>query len=312
MSSPLSSLEPGTSSSLDVFHRSTAVVKSWFKTWLSNSTSQYYTYPISIVSQGIYAMSMLCRWAKYAVPRSLYALRGPVQPEAPSNRPKPSSRGSQNLTAIEDAGSVNTQTGSSNGSSTITVFTSQMEHHNTYSMDCPDDLEPGLRKAIATLKAKISSQLDLGLDMLEIMVEAGAKADQANTGLIEAAAESGAWDNGFWALCALKVRITTIKLAHWAEMIENGPIKSMGGPSDYQGGSRNINEEIWAGRINECAHPNSTDMAGVSHKQVPLCVPPDPQESYSPWPSDLFGDDPMFWFDGWGRLDATTMNSTAQ
>jgi hypothetical protein len=84
LSDSLTNLGPGTSSALDIFYQSSTALKAWFDAWLTIPVMSYYSLPQPTFSLIVYAVTMLGRWAKYAVPPATLQKKSevPLDPSA--------------------------------------------------------------------------------------------------------------------------------------------------------------------------------------------------------------------------------------
>ncbi|KAI9147990.1 Transcription factor himD [Paramyrothecium foliicola] len=179
---------PRKHSPLDDFYLSNAALRAWFDDWLSFPASSYYLLPLPISLDIIYAITILGRWAKLAAPSAV--------PPTTSALP------------VDPSGSYNNKVSETAGTGGDT------QHRPPSSMhDC------NLARTVMALKAQLSVQPGLSLDVTGLLGKLGDKFEQASAALAAQGEDSQAWGYNIWAQSATKLKIVQLKVEQWAEMV---------------------------------------------------------------------------------------------
>jgi hypothetical protein len=257
-------------------------------------------------SQLIYAVTMLCRWAKIAAPQNTqHAYPSPMPSDLSSNTT------TSTLAIIEAVNMAAMHVSTPSGSSTTAASAASPEpptpHPLWHTREC---MEPGLAAAVAALKNQLATQPGLMLNTPELFSAIRSKLEQASLLISEDPTEPGQWNGNIWGLSATKVRITQAKLERWAEIIATG----VGGHlrcNDHQSGipdgTDSDDDEVHGGGHMIAA---DTVMTGVTGAYNPLLYSnPEGWAVNTQWSNDLFeGLDPGLWYEGTGDWGVTMMN----
>lgn len=280
----------GRGTPLDKLYQSSAALRNWFDTWLLVPASSYFRHPLSILSQLVYAITMLGRWAQLATPRTVYE----------GGTPMPAGHGSSMYSSDSQ---IPTKSLAENRPAVL------YNQRGELRQQCCDQ---DLIQAVAALQLQLQSQPGLIINIPEILSTICTRCEQVNSLFQETSPEDGKTENNVWTFSALKVRITRVKLEKWAETVA----AAAEGP-DRVGKAENARR--W-----RVSHPQTLDTAGnmgapgselvtngFAHDQTQIQNFLDS----TPWTSDLLdGIDPSAWFDGdldWSTLVMDSMgNST--
>ncbi|OHE90960.1 hypothetical protein CORC01_13737 [Colletotrichum orchidophilum] len=206
LSKSLDSISAGSTSALDAFYQSNAALKAWFDTWLSVPKDFFYCIPISIASHMVYAIMMMSRW-------SWLTTTGHPPPE-PRTEPEPvdPSDGNPNaaLAAMEAAISPNTP------ASTSSPSTGGTKASSPWQTTLPDK---DLPQVLAALKAQLSTQPDLMLDVEGYLNRTIAQLHSIDAAYSEMSVDEGEWRGNIWSLGATKVKIAMLRQQRWSKII---------------------------------------------------------------------------------------------
>ncbi|KAI2604640.1 hypothetical protein GGR54DRAFT_454610 [Hypoxylon sp. NC1633] len=181
ISKSLASLSLDSASSLDIFYRSSAALKSWFDDWLSIDVADYFVLPMPASAQLINAVIMLARWSKLSSP-------------SPNFTPAPPSASTQ---------IVRSDPGCS-GMASVPAVASR-------------EIDPAIPAALRAIRSHLISQPELQIDVLGIIQAMATRFEQARE---EGERQSGAgWENDIWDMAARKIKGTRLKLERWAELV---------------------------------------------------------------------------------------------
>ncbi|OLN85418.1 hypothetical protein CCHL11_07974 [Colletotrichum chlorophyti] len=201
LSKSLDSLSSGSTLALDAFYQSNVALKSWFDTWLSIPVEAFYTMPLSLAFHMIYGVVMINRWAWLAA-RSSASSNPKFDAADPSdNNPN------DILVAMETAINLDPPASSSNPSSSS---------KDTPPWATPDE---NLPHVLSALKAQLSTQPDLTLDVADYVERVIAQLKSVDMKLKEWSVDSGPWRGNIWTLGATKVKIAQLRQKRWAEMV---------------------------------------------------------------------------------------------
>ncbi|KKF94762.1 hypothetical protein CFO_g2879 [Ceratocystis platani] len=181
------SLPGDTPSPLDGFYRSHAALKAWFDDFMTLPIPSYYCIPLPVSMNMIHAVTILGRWAKLSTP---YGHLAPTpQPEDPS-------------------GAWNNPLNEPKDSASSTLDDSILPTGDSR-----------LIRTLAMLKAQISTQPSLSLDVTGIMEILCNKLEQASSALSARDIDSQAQEYNVWIFQTTKLRIAHFKLQQWAEIV---------------------------------------------------------------------------------------------
>ncbi|KXH32998.1 hypothetical protein CSAL01_05934 [Colletotrichum salicis] len=203
LSKSLDSISAGSTSALDAFYQSNAALKGWFETWLSVPQEFFYCIPISIASHMVYAVMMMSRW-------SWLTTRGKTPPE-PQTDPADPSEDNPNvaLAAMEAAISPNTPASTSTPSA-------ETKASSPWQTTLPDE---DLPQVLAALKARLSTQPDLMLDVEGYLNRIVAQLQAIDALYSEMSIDEGEWRGNIWSLGATKVKIAMLRQQRWSKII---------------------------------------------------------------------------------------------
>ncbi|KHO11616.1 Winged helix-turn-helix transcription repressor DNA-binding protein [Metarhizium robertsii ARSEF 23] len=278
----------GRGTPLDKLYQSSAALRNWFDSWLSVPASSYFRHPTTIMSQLVYAITMLGRWAQLATPRTVYE----------GGTPMPLGEGSSAYNADSQMGT--------NGLSESKSF--QGYNQGDQKPRCGESVDQDLIAALAGLQSQLQSQPGLTINIPEILSSMCSKCEQVNNIFQQTAPEEEKMDNNVWTFSALKVRITRVKLERWAELVAaaaegHDRLSKAAHPQEWRGSYPQTSS------ANMGQPPNGMANNGFAQDQTQIQNFLDS----TPWTSDLLnGIDPTVWFDGyldWGTL---VMNSMGQ
>ncbi|KAI0127084.1 hypothetical protein BJ170DRAFT_596643 [Xylariales sp. AK1849] len=274
LSESFTSLSLRSPTTLDVFYRSHAALKSWFESWLSVDITDYFYLPMPASAQLITAITMLSRWAKLG---------------AGGTDPSPNSSG--------DA---------SNTAAVIDPSTYQIPI-SLASVPTNPEPEPAVALAIAKIKAQIRSQPDLQLDIVGILRALVTRFEEARAEV--SMVQGGVWENNIWDLAARKISITKLKLERWAEIVS-----TVGAEGLLSRGYEPADSSVeGAGFIRHSIGIRSGPMDGVERSEN-LELPPgqDAWQYNNMFAHDLFdglGLDQNFFFDDGGDYGTAVLNN---
>ncbi|KAI2604519.1 uncharacterized protein GGS25DRAFT_534938 [Hypoxylon fragiforme] len=201
ISNSLSSLSIDTASSLDIFYRSSAALKSWFDFWLSIDVADYFILPMPASAQLINAVILLARWSKLSSPSPNFVPSSSVvmppstqqhqqqqQQQPPTVRDDPACSGMNNASALAALGAK--------------------------------DIDPAIPAAVRAIRNHLLSQPELQqLDVLGILHTMSARFEQARATAEERDRSACVWDNDIWEMAGRKIKGTRVKLVRWAELV---------------------------------------------------------------------------------------------
>jgi hypothetical protein len=280
LSDSFTSMSLGGPSTLDIFFRSNAALKSWFEFWLSIEVSDYFYLPMSACSQLIMAVTLLSRWAKLAGVDPI--TRTSTHPDTLNSR-----------AASQDV----TDPSSYPNRATESIADSKLP-----------ETEPAVVSAIVAIKAQIRSQPELQFDVMGILRALVTRFERARAEVSEV--QGGQWDNIIWDLAAKKISITRLKLERWAEIV------STVGPEGFLTKKYEPSE----GPVPDSAHaetqlPRSGPMDGVERSETYEYLPPQQgQDMSSYFAHDLFnglGLDQNFFYDEAGDYGTVVLENLA-
>jgi hypothetical protein len=263
----------GGPSTLDAFYRSNAALRSWFEQWLSMETSDLFHLPMPACAQLIVAVTMLARWAKIS-----------------SKDPAPNTPGGSLYTRAKAQGLTDPSARSTPSAKT--------------SESIPHDTDSATRAAIANIKAQISSQPDLNIDVVGILHALVARFEDARAGASEI---QGGWNNNIWDLAAKKISITKLKLERWTEIVStmgaDALLARRYNPNQYLSDEEEEEEESSAGPMDGVEAPENPE---------PITTWQDGYQYNNMFAQDLFdglGLDQNFFYDDSGDYGTVVLNN---
>ncbi|KAI1138017.1 hypothetical protein F5Y05DRAFT_404330 [Hypoxylon sp. FL0543] len=187
LSNSLASLSLESASSLDIFYRASAALRSWFEDWLSIEVTDYFVLPMPMSAQLINAVTMLARWSKLSSPGYNITL-------APTSAAGAAPRQI-----------VRTDPGCG-GAATISVPPFGAK-----------DIDPAIPAAVHAIGNHLLSQPELHIDVPGILEAMASRFEKAR----EVSEKQGdtLWENDTWDMAAKKIKGTRLKLERWAELV---------------------------------------------------------------------------------------------
>ncbi|KAG5927639.1 hypothetical protein E4U42_002006 [Claviceps africana] len=278
----------GRGTPLDKLYQASAALRNWFHNWSLVPVSSYFRLPLSCMSQLVYAITMLGRWAQLATPRTVYE----------GGTPMPTCAGSSMY----------------NSDPQILRAKSLIDNRPATRQNKGDGLkqqsgDQDLIQAVAALQLQLQSQPDLNINIPEILSTICSRCEQVNSIFRQTSSSNEKTENNLWTVSALKIRITRVKLEKWAETVA-----AAAEGSDRAAGVDNVQQ--WRG-----SYPQTSDATGnIGTPGSGLVSSGFAQDQTqiqnflgsTPWTSDLLdGVDPTIWFDGyldWGTLVMNSMD----
>ncbi|KAJ0303843.1 hypothetical protein COL516b_006283 [Colletotrichum fioriniae] len=266
LSKSLDSISAGSTSALDAFYQSNAALKGWFETWLSVPQEFFYCIPISIASHMVYAVMMMSRW-------SWLTTRGKTPPE-PQTDPTDPSQDNPNvaLAAMEAAISPNTPASTSTPSA-------ETKGSSPWQTTLPDK---DLPQVLAALKARLSTQPDLMLDVEGYLNRIIAQLQTIDALYSEMSVDEGEWRGNIWSLGATKVKIAMLRQQRWSKIIASQAEER---ELEIQGAG---GEQLGLGEI----EMQENFLASLQMPEWDASMVWDPHTYYDPMPQD-----PALWSD---------------
>ncbi|KAF6814807.1 C6 transcription factor [Colletotrichum sojae] len=218
LSKSLTSLSSSHASALDVFYQANAALKEWFAVWLATPMPLFHTMPLTLASHMIFAVVMMSRWAWLAASSS-----GTVPHSGPGSRggrsvPTDPSTDDPNvaLAAMEAAINPNTP---ATGSTSTPSSTNNNSSSSKSSWDSPAAADNDLPRVLAELKAQLSRQPDLMIDVADVLNRVAEQLEEVDAAMAEVSADEGPWRGNIWTLGATKVRIAQLRQKRWSDMV---------------------------------------------------------------------------------------------
>lgn len=304
MSESLTSATLGAASALDIFYQSRNALKQWFDNWLSIPVGMYYCQTTSVAAQIVYALTMLGRWAKFAVPITLR--EGPRSMPADTSANNPNAALFQNDSEYLDSIHSRKVTPSGSGSTPGNLSNHEEDPQQYSQIVLREGTDPRLPAAVAALRSQIQTQPGLSLDVSGILSGICSRLEDANATMQVASSEPGSTDHNLWSMSAIKVRITRAKLERWAEIVAAGTE------------ALKLQDELSRDTDMEDRMSRDTDRPGTDGTEGflgtgDLQMDPGQLPNWNvntPWSSEaLQGVDPSVWFDGYLDWGAVIMNS---
>lgn len=275
----------GQTTPLDKLYQSSAALRNWFDTWLSVPATSYFRLPLCNMSQLVYAITMLGRWAQLATPRTMYE----------GGTPMPSgSEGSPYGSAAQIA---------SNELSESQALTRPINCDQ--QSPCRDR---DLIQAVSALQSQLQSQPGLTINIPEILSTMCSRCEQVNLIFQQTSPEEEKTDNNIWTFSALKIRITRVKLERWAELVAAAAENTSRLPkAEATPRWRGSYPQTPAPGVSMGQGPAGLVSSGLAQDQTQI------QNFFdsTSWTADLLdGVDPTIWFDGYLDWGSMMMNST--
>ncbi|KAG5948255.1 hypothetical protein E4U59_002056 [Claviceps monticola] len=278
----------GRGTPLDKLYQSSAALRNWFDTWSLIPASSYFRNPISNMSQLVYAITMLGRWAQLATPRTVYE----------GGTPMPAGIGSSMYNSDSQ---IRTKS---------LIENRPVSSHSRRGSPKQQYGDQDLIRAVATLQLQLQTQPGLVINIPEILSTVCERCEQVNSLFQQQqiCSPDEKVENTVWTVSALKVRIIRVKLEKWAETVA-GAAEACDRAGSMEAGQR------WRG-----SYPQTSDAAGnmapAGNGIVNSGFAQDQTQiqnfmGSTPWTSDLLdGVDPTVWFDGYLDWGTMAMNST--
>lgn len=282
-------------SPLDKIYRSSAVLTTWFNSWLALPMSTYYFQTTAVGSHLVYALVMLARWARLSTPRAMYEGRTSMPDDPSANNPNVALYNS-------DMGNAQRQSGMASGKSCA-------PHDHMHAR--PDLEDTDLAAAVAVLRTQLQTQPGLMINIPEILTAICNRFEHANATFQLCSVDSGRVNKNIWMMNALKVRIARAKLEKWAELVaETG--ESLGQENRADGDQRMAE---WQAAMHlpqtECMGLEDLSMLPTECQQQPQLENTWENATSPPWTTDLLsGFDPSSFFDGYLDWSSVAMNVT--
>lgn len=262
----------GSRSPLDELYASNAALKRWFDEWLSFPVSSYYSVPLPVSLDIIYAATMLGRWAKLAMPGSVRPVSSPV-PHDPS-------------------GFYNKSTSAGNTPANSSAASSDAPS--------PQRLERQLGRGMAMLRMQLARQPGLYLDVTNILSTLCAKMEQASAGLVERGVDPQAWERNTWALGAIKLRIAQLKLEQWTDDVsEHEPDEAQSQQTGEAVGHQPDDGTV-TGQLQDVEMTGPRGLSSVMEGWTGTLSPTSELLQTGDWFQDLDG---LLWNEPWGGWD---------
>ncbi|KAG6148643.1 hypothetical protein E4U28_003764 [Claviceps purpurea] len=277
----------GRGTPLDKLYQSSAALRNWFDTWSLVPASSYFRNPISNMSQLVYAVTMLGRWAQLATPRTVYE----------GGTPMPAGIGSS---IYNSDSQIRTKS---------LIENRPAPSHSRGGSPKQQYGDQDLIQAVAALQLQLQTQPGLIINIPEILSTVCERCEQVNSLFQQqqTCSPDEKVENTVWTVSALKVRITRVKLEKWAETVA-AAAEAFDRAGSMEAGQR------WRG-----SYPQTSDAAGnmapAGNGIVNSGFAQDQTQiqnfmGSTPWTSDLLdGVDPTVWFDGYLDWGTMAMNS---
>lgn len=231
LSNSLKSLASGHNSALDIFYQANAALKSWFDAWLAIPISAFYSCPLPMALQLIYAVVMISRWAWLAASNSEPSKLAPVADPSNDNP-------NVALAAMEAAINPNTPV------SISTPSTSSKSPSRDQSAP-----ERSLPQVLTELRAQLSRQPALMIDVADILNKVATQLEEVDATMAALSADSGPWRGNIYTLGATKVRIAQIRQRRWAEMVSKAEEEEDDDEDDEDGEQNGMGEVEMQGNL---------------------------------------------------------------
>lgn len=280
-------------SPLDKIYRSSAVLTTWFNSWLALPISTYYFQTTAVGSHLVYALVMLARWARLSTPRAMYEGRTSMPDDPSANNPNVALYNS-------DMANVQRESGMASGKSGA-------PHER---MPARPDLEDSdLAAAVAVLRAQLQTQPGLMINIPEILSAICSRFEHANATFQLCSVDTERINKNIWMMTALKVRIARAKLEKWAELVAEGG-DSLGQENRADGDQRMAE---WQAAMHlpqtECMGLEDLGILPTEYQQQPQVENTWGHATNTSWTADLLsGFDPSSFFDGYLDWNSVGMN----
>ncbi|KAK6450841.1 hypothetical protein FP744_10007091 [Trichoderma asperellum] len=296
LSKSLSSVSMAMDSPLDKIYRSSAVLTTWFNSWLALPISTYYFQTTAVGSHLVYALVMLARWARLSTPRAMYEGRTPMPDDPSANNPN---------VALYNSDMANVQCESGMASGKTGAPPERLPVR-------PDLEDSDLAAAVAVLRTQLQTQPGLMINIPEILSAICNRFEHANATFQLCSVDTERVNKNIWMMTALKVRITRAKLEKWAELVAEGG-ESLGQDNRADGDQRMAE---WQAAMHipqtECTGLDDLGILATEYQQQPQAESNTWGHSTNiPWTTDLLsGFDPSSLFDGYLDWNSVGMNAT--
>ncbi|ORY55884.1 uncharacterized protein BCR38DRAFT_402951 [Pseudomassariella vexata] len=234
LSNSFTSMSIGAASTLDVFYRSNAAIKTWFEFWLSIEATDYFYVPMAAFSQLIVAITMISRWAK---------LSSLDPPPSSSSSTSNSNASAQQGASLASRSVFQGLSDPSSKPNLKPLVSSSSSRFGSRSGGSPSSAEieatipatqrsdPTFPAAIASIQQHILSQPELHIDVIGVLGALVSRFEEARAEIsaLQARTTRGVggaegvgiedWDDNIWDLAAKKISVTRLKLERWAEIV---------------------------------------------------------------------------------------------
>ncbi|KAM0466856.1 hypothetical protein ACHAPV_000365 [Trichoderma viride] len=297
LSKSLSSVSMAMDSPLDKIYRSSAVLTTWFNSWLALPISTYYFQTTAVGSHLVYALVMLARWARLSTPRAMYEGRTSMPNDPSENNPNVALYNSDMANAQRESAMASGKGGASHG----------------HVPARPDLEDTDLAAAVAVLRTQLQTQPGLMINIPEILSAICNRFEHANATFQLCSVDTERINKNIWMMTALKVRIARAKLEKWAELVAEGG-ESLGQENRADGDQRMAE---WQAAMHlpqtECMGLEDLGILPTEYQQQPQVENTWGHATNTPpWTTDLLsGFDPSSFFDGYLDWNSVAMNATS-
>lgn len=284
-------------SPLDKIYRSSAVLTTWFNSWLALPISTYYFQTTAVGSHLVYALVMLARWARLSTPRAMYEGRTSMPNDPSENNPNVALYNSDMANAQRESAMASGKGGASHG----------------HVPARPDLEDTDLAAAVAVLRTQLQTQPGLMINIPEILSAICNRFEHANATFQLCSVDTERINKNIWMMTALKVRIARAKLEKWAELVAEGG-ESLGQENRADGDQRMAE---WQAAMHlpqtECMGLEDLGILPTEYQQQPQVENTWGHATNTPpWTTDLLsGFDPSSFFDGYLDWNSVAMNATS-
>ncbi|TEA20688.1 putative membrane protein [Colletotrichum sidae] len=217
LSKSLTSLSSGYSSALDVFYQANAALKGWFEVWLAIPVQALYTMPLTLASHMIFAVVMMSRWAWLAASSgpATFGDRSAEMLDPSSNNPNLAIAAME--AAINPIAGTTPVSSSTPGSHPKGTPSATAAAAAAWEPPAPDR---NLPQVLAELRAQLSRQPELMLDVAGILNRVANQLEEVDAAMAAVSLDSGPARASIWTLGATKVRIAQLRQKKWSDMVE--------------------------------------------------------------------------------------------
>ncbi|TDZ53645.1 putative membrane protein [Colletotrichum trifolii] len=230
LSKSLTSLSSGYSSALDVFYQANAALKGWFEVWLAIPVQALYTMPLTLASHLIFAVVMMSRWAWLAASSpATFGDRSAEMLDPSSNNPNVAIAAMEAaINPIAGTSPVSSSTPGSHPKGTPSAAAAAA----AWEPPAPDR---NLPQVLAELRAQLSRQPELMLDVAGILNRVANQLEEVDAAMAAVSLDSGPARASIWTLGATKVRIAQLRQKKWSDMVEQREDGDDGESQEEQG-----------------------------------------------------------------------------